>query len=663
MRARCSRLLPFLAVFAIVLAAAPVCAQYVEVPPFTVGTAAADYDLGSTADVAGGADGNFVSVWNETVTTDPTAPLLRAVVSRRSTPLGTVGPIRRWERSLDLLIQPAIAAVAGGYFEFWIQHDREPGIWGHRLDTSGALVGGEFEVTDERDPEWLGREVAVAEVGLGALVFWFERTGLTQQVFARLYDADGQPRTPAFSVWGSADQPYLDAVPLGDGGFLLGWGGGVGGATGLGRSYLANGAPRDDSDAFLFSNLTAFRRLAVTADGTTVAMVGVRPSSGGEAYEIWARRFAIDGTPLENDFLVHRASPGVFLTPDAEFDLAGNLYVTWSESGVGVRARGFDANRVPLGPAVTISSDLTPGVRTSRLRDGRFATVWSDMDQDRVCAAVVSLCTPGTSVCGDGTLDPRCELCDDGAANSDVVADACRTTCRPAACGDGVIDGAEACDDGDTDSCDGCSASCEIELGVGCGDGVANPACGEPCDDGNASAGDGCSPTCALERIRGGGSISSDCYAEWSVGNPTNEPLLEKGEFRRVQVCSDGDPRCDFDLTAGICAFHLRTCANNTDVAGCTPGNRLSSWSLRTPNAAQAAKRADVGAARAALLGTVPSSIVGPSARDVCSPVMSIPVAVRGTHAGKLSLKTLAIQYDGARDSDTLKLVCLPATP
>lgn len=67
--------------------------------------------------------------------------------------------------------------------------------------------------------------------------------------------------------------------------------------------------------------------------------------------------------------------------------------------------------------------------------------------------------------CGDGVLDPG-ELCDDGAGNSDVAADACRTTCVPAACGDGVVDSDEACDDGNLVSADGCDATCVEETGL-----------------------------------------------------------------------------------------------------------------------------------------------------------------------------------------------------
>lgn len=51
--------------------------------------------------------------------------------------------------------------------------------------------------------------------------------------------------------------------------------------------------------------------------------------------------------------------------------------------------------------------------------------------------------------CGDGVLThDDGERCDDGVFNSDLQPDACRTDCRPARCGDGVLDSTEQCDDG-----------------------------------------------------------------------------------------------------------------------------------------------------------------------------------------------------------------------
>jgi cysteine-rich repeat protein len=72
----------------------------------------------------------------------------------------------------------------------------------------------------------------------------------------------------------------------------------------------------------------------------------------------------------------------------------------------------------------------------------------------------------------------------------------------PPVCGNGVMEGDEACDDGNTTDGDGCSSTCTIETpppppAPCCGDGHLDA--GEECDDGNTVSGDGCSADCHLE--------------------------------------------------------------------------------------------------------------------------------------------------------------------
>ncbi len=67
---------------------------------------------------------------------------------------------------------------------------------------------------------------------------------------------------------------------------------------------------------------------------------------------------------------------------------------------------------------------------------------------------------------------------DDG---NDVDTDDCLSTCVPAKCGDGVVQGGvETCDDGNADNDDQCTDTC---VPASCGDGFPQP--GEECDDGN----------------------------------------------------------------------------------------------------------------------------------------------------------------------------------
>lgn len=99
-------------------------------------------------------------------------------------------------------------------------------------------------------------------------------------------------------------------------------------------------------------------------------------------------------------------------------------------------------------------------------------------------------------ICGDGTQDPA-EQCDDGAQNSDIAPDTCRTNCRLSFCGDGVVDTGEACDEGAANSdriANACRRDCQE---ASCGDGVID--FGEVCDDGGQDVGDGCDPACQVE--------------------------------------------------------------------------------------------------------------------------------------------------------------------
>ncbi len=59
-------------------------------------------------------------------------------------------------------------------------------------------------------------------------------------------------------------------------------------------------------------------------------------------------------------------------------------------------------------------------------------------------------------VCGNGRGDPG-EDCDHGASNGQP-GDTCDATCHVTGCGDGVIEGSEACDDGNTTANDGCTS-------------------------------------------------------------------------------------------------------------------------------------------------------------------------------------------------------------
>jgi cysteine-rich repeat protein len=121
---------------------------------------------------------------------------------------------------------------------------------------------------------------------------------------------------------------------------------------------------------------------------------------------------------------------------------------------------------------------------------------WADTNCTFVGHVVGRICELQPEPCGDGIVQPFAgEECDDG-NTSDL--DGCSATCQlEVGCGNGVIDPGEECDDDNLEDGDGCSATCQLE--VGCGNGIVDP--GEQCDDDNLVDGDGCSATCTFENL------------------------------------------------------------------------------------------------------------------------------------------------------------------
>lgn len=149
---------------------------------------------------------------------------------------------------------------------------------------------------------------------------------------------------------------------------------------------------------------------------------------------------------------------------------------------------------------------------------------------------------------------PMCPPCGDGfgcAAATDCTSGVCAGTCQSPKCGDGVVNGLEACDDHDALSGDGCSAACAVEVGwtcsgepsvctATCGDGLMVGA--EQCDDGNPVGGDGCSPSCKVE-------MYYQCRSQ--------PPMFCEAQETRCQDGADGDGDTLIDALDPDCALPI----------------------------------------------------------------------------------------------------------
>jgi cysteine-rich repeat protein len=642
-------------------------AQTLMTPPFVVGIPS-DQRSTHTVDLAQSTDGAILFTWDE----------IRSPTS--ISPIGYVSYMSRFAvDGTSLPIAPGVPRCCSVRPMFPRLAAYDSSGYTRLVSGGGAsqvlAVAGELDDLGAPRPNDYGQQIGQNGIqgdGHGGAVGTFG----THALYLMWDDVDDRiigrgPRDEFVTPGPSDANPFIDVATIPDRGLVAGWGSSVGVLPhAMAVFYDQFGV---QGALVTLSTETTLRTLAASPRGDRIALVGTRPTDTDSPTEIWARFFTSEGLPLGDDFLVYAALPGDLVAPDAAFDAAGNLYIVWTEGGHALRVVGIADDGTPSGPVATLldASLLGDDVRTIRLRDpdlhdtGRFMNAWTHVGGTSVQAAVVSLCAPGTSVCGDGLRNRFCEFCDEGQANSDTAADACRTDCRPARCGDGVVDGTEACDDGNREDCDGCSRDCVAEVALGCGNGVAFPACGEMCDDGNLVEGDGCSNTCRNE-ITWGGSAATECALAWSVENPANDPLVIPNRgFSFRHTCTDDDPRCDFDGgTPGRCTFHVRACANNSTLPPCST-HRLATWELEKPSARDAAKDPVAAVIADALRESIPGAVVGPDEPDVCSAPVSLVVPLRARSNGWVAskpwlLRARATLYDGREDSDKLVLRCLP---
>ena len=191
------------------------------------------------------------------------------------------------------------------------------------------------------------------------------------------------------------------------------------------------------------------------------------------------------------------------------------------------------------------------------------------------CQLDTSACN-GVPVCGDGLVEGD-EACDPG----DIDGGLCNEDCQLRTCGDGVVDrgaAGEQCDGDTAIVCEGgglgvqrCGDDCTLgestcaSIGV-CGDGELNA--GEACDDGNLDDGDGCDATCVPTQC-GDGVVQSDelCDGNAFAGQTCASLGFDAGTLYCTDACRLDLERCE-----------ISTCGNGRVEAGesCDDGNRTS---------------------------------------------------------------------------------------
>jgi hypothetical protein len=162
---------------------------------------------------------------------------------------------------------------------------------------------------------------------------------------------------------------------------------------------------------------------------------------------------------------------------------------------------------------------------------------------------------PVASSCGNGVVEGS-EACDDGFKDA---CGACNATCTGAGtgstCGDGITcSQTEACDDGFKDACGACNATC-TGAGTGtCGDGASCGA-GQACDAGGQSVVDACSGDC-LAQTPDAGIVAQDASALAQDANTLAQDAgalaQDAGNLAQSDACGADCQGNPYGVDAGI---------------------------------------------------------------------------------------------------------------
>lgn len=172
-------------------------------------------------------------------------------------------------------------------------------------------------------------------------------------------------------------------------------------------------------------------------------------SNGDEAtYRLFLEPRSIAGADIFNRPYLDSGAP--FLSPihwDSSLNLRSGghkIKRVLQESAISVT--GFEPKRRSLG--LNIPSLIDIGWAAKSCGNGRL-DVYEECDDGNIVSGdgcEQNCLLPG--ICGDGIVQEQTEQCDNGAQNNDIEANACRSICSSAFCGDGVIDANEQCDNG-----------------------------------------------------------------------------------------------------------------------------------------------------------------------------------------------------------------------
>ena len=325
---------------------------------------------------------------------------------RSGGPVGDEFPVNG-STSLDQF-RPAVAASPAGFVVAWESDGQDGdlnGIYARLFDAAGNPRGDEFQVNSRGEGRQVVPAVAMAADGR-FVVAWtqVDFVGLWDTV-ARAYDANGRPLGPEVNVL--TDTLYIESgAGVGiadDGSFVVCWQGAGADSVSLdvsARRFDPGGAPRGEAFVVTTEQGEVFLdpAVAVEPDGDFVVAwhtpgpPGDPEGSGdGSGYGVFARRYAADGAARSEPFPLNSHTDGDQASPSLAAAADGGFVAAWHGSGPGggqaadVYVRRFGPGGAATAPEVALNAHAAGDQTFASVAlapDGQGLAVWRSAGQD-----------------------------------------------------------------------------------------------------------------------------------------------------------------------------------------------------------------------------------------------------------------------------------------
>jgi Ca2+-binding RTX toxin-like protein len=364
---------------------------------------------GQAGAVAMDASGNYVVVWESATTPDASnTDIYGQRYNASGVAQGTPFQINTYTTGKQQFATVAMD-TAGDFVVTWTDYGSQDGslagVYAQRYNAAGVAQGDEFRVNTATEGNQAYSSVAMDASG-DFVVTW---TAYNQDepnsfgVFAQRYDSTGATVGGEFQVNSTTTgtQGYSTVAMDAGGDFVISW---ISNQGGTGYDIYAqrfNAAGTAQGTEFLVNTFTAGdQKLPTVAMDAAGDFVVTWSSQGqdGSGWGVYAQQYDALGAAVGGEIAVNTYTSSDQQQSAVAMDAVGDFVVTWQSNGqdgslYGIFGRGFTAAGVPLGTELQVNTTVTDSqVWSSVAADpaGDFAVVWTSVGQNAGANAVYS---------------------------------------------------------------------------------------------------------------------------------------------------------------------------------------------------------------------------------------------------------------------------------